>query len=502
MNKEIVNKDDTTLIELVDVTKAFGEQVVLKGLNLKINSNEFVTLLGPSGCGKTTTLRIIGGFVEPSSGQVLFNGKDINEMPAHKRPSNTVFQRYSLFPHLDVFENVAFGLRVKSREFQAQYKIERLVEEYDKLIENEKDSTKKKELKKEVEEKIQLIKDPNFELKQKINELKQKSEDLKNGIVDASLLKEENALKISKLQNEIDRIKLELKTALDKSNDYNKIKKEKQKEIKKLQAEIKNLDLKRYYQAEIKKYRRQFETPKMREEALKKKVFQYLNLVGLQGYEYRSVDKLSGGQQQRVAIARALINEPKVLLLDEPLAALDLKLRQEMQYELKELQRNAGITFIFITHEQEEALTMSDKVVVMNEGEIQQIGTPEDIYNEPINRFVASFIGESNIVEAVMLDDYKVLFDDVIHECVDKGFSKNEQVEVVIRPEDIDILPKGKGKFDGIVDSIIFKGVHYEIGVTTKYRTYIIHTTDHHLEGEKVSITFQPDDIHVMEIWE
>ena len=203
-----------------------------------------------------------------------------------------------------------------------------------------------------------------------------------------------------------------------------KIKKEKQKEIKKLQAEIKNLDLKRYYQAEIKKYRRQFETPKMREEALKKKVFQYLNLVGLQGYEYRSVDKLSGGQQQRVAIARALINEPKVLLLDEPLAALDLKLRQEMQYELKELQRNAGITFIFITHEQEEALTMSDKVVVMNEGEIQQIGTPEDIYNEPINRFVASFIGESNIVEAVMLDDYKVLFDDVIHECVDKGFSK------------------------------------------------------------------------------
>jgi spermidine/putrescine transport system ATP-binding protein len=224
-------------------------------------------------------------------------------------------------------------------------------------------------------------------------------------------------------------------------------------------------------------------------------------MVGLEGYETRPVHKLSGGQQQRVAIARALINEPKILLLDEPLAALDLKLRQEMQYELKEIQRNAGITFLFVTHDQEEALTMSDKIVVMNQGEIYQIGTPEDIYNEPANTFVAKFIGESNIIFGTMKDDYLVSFDGQDYECVDKGFARNEAVDIVIRPEDIDIVPQGEGMITGIVDSVAFKGVHYEIDVKTKDRIYTIHTTDHAKEGTKVDIKFGPEDIHIMEKW-
>lgn len=350
------------LIELKNVTKAFGEQVVLKGIDLDIYENEFVTLLGPSGCGKTTTLRIIGGFVDPSSGEVLINGESILDTPPHKRPTNTVFQRYALFPHLDVFENVAFGLRIKKDK-------------------NDKRSKKEKEA------------------------------------------------------------------------------------------------------------------------SIEEKVLKYLHMVGLRGYENRSVHKLSGGQQQRVAIARALINEPQVLLLDEPLAALDLKLRQEMQYELKEIQRSAGITFIFVTHDQEEALTMSDKIVVMNEGEIQQIGKPEDIYNEPINTFVARFIGESNIIEGIMKDDYLVEFDGKEYECVDYGFKRNEIVDIVLRPEDLDIVEKGKGFVDGIVDSVAFKGVHYEIDVKTEHRTYTIHTTDYQPMDKEVSITFEKEDIHVMEKW-
>ena len=370
MNKDVMKKDVTqfndndqaTLIKLINVTKAFGDQVVLKGIDLDIYENEFVTLLGPSGCGKTTTLRIIGGFEIPSSGKVLLNDRDILEIPAHKRPFNTVFQRYALFPHLDVYENVAFGLRIKK----------------------------------------------------------------------------------------------------DKTDKRSRVEKEKE---------------------------------------LDQKVMKYLNMVGLVGFERRSVNKLSGGQQQRVAIARALINEPRVLLLDEPLAALDLKLRQEMQYELKEIQRNAGITFIYVTHDQEEALTMSDKIVVMNEGEIQQIGNPEDIYNEPVNTFVARFIGESNIIEGVMKDDYLVSWDDKDYECVDYGFKRNEDVDIVLRPEDLDIVERGKGLIDGIVDSVVFKGVHWEIDVVAKERIYTIHTTDFQPEGKEVSITFEKEDIHVMEKW-
>jgi len=350
------------LIRLENVTKAFGDQVVLKGIDLEIYENEFVTLLGPSGCGKTTLLRIIGGFETPSSGNVALMGKDLLSIPAHKRPTNTVFQRYALFPHLNVYENVAFGLRIKK----------------------DKD---------------------------------------------------------------------------DKS------------------------------------------TKKEKEAALDAKVTKYLSMVGLIGFEERNVYKLSGGQQERVAIARALINEPKILLLDEPLAALDLKLRQEMQYELKEIQKNAGITFLYVTHDQEEALTMSDKIVVINEGEIQQIGSPEDIYNEPTNEFVAKFIGESNIIEGIMKDDYLVSWDEKDYHCVDYGFKKNEVIDIVLRPEDLDIVPEQEGYIDGVVDSVVFKGVHYEIDVKTLKRIYTIHTTDYHQEGKKVSITFDKEDIHVMEKW-
>ncbi len=361
------------LIEIKGLTKEYGGNVVLKGMDLDIYENEFVTFLGPSGCGKTTLLRILGGFEEPNDGLVLFNGEDMKNIPAHKRLTNTVFQRYALFPHLNVFENIAYGLRIKA-------------------------------------------------------------------------------------------------AAEKKKRFFNFFKKEKEAT----------------------------RTNKEMEDEIEFKVNKMLKLVNLEGYERRNINKLSGGQQQRVAIARALVNEPKVLLLDEPLAALDLKLRQEMQYELKEIQKNVGITFIFVTHDQEEALTMSDKIVVMNAGEIQQVGTPTDVYNEPLNRFVAKFIGESNIIPGIMKDDRLVNFDDLDFVCVDVGFKKNEPVDVVIRPEDIDIVDND-GFIEGIVDSVVFKGVHYEIEVQTKERIFLIHTTDFKEVGSKVFLTWTPDDIHIME---
>ncbi len=339
-----------TIIELKNMTKTFDDQQVLKGINLKIYENEFLTLLGPSGCGKTTTLRIIAGFDEPDTGEILFDGIEISTLPPYKREVNTVFQKYALFPHLNVAENIAFGLNIKKTE----------------------------------------------------------------------------------------------KTVVAQ------------------------------------------------------KVKKMLELVGLSGFEKRDVLSLSGGQQQRVAIARALINEPKVLLLDEPLGALDAKLRKEMQTELKKIQKEVGITFIYVTHDQEEALSMSDTVVVMNDGYIQQIGTPTDVYNEPENRFVASFIGESNIIEGVMLRDCLVEFDGFEFECVDKGFKENEGVEVVLRPEDIDIVKPENAKIVGTVESVVFKGVHYEIMVRTEIRSYMIHTTDYFDVGLEVGLIFGPEDIHVM----
>ncbi|MCL2522343.1 MAG: ABC transporter ATP-binding protein [Erysipelotrichales bacterium] len=350
------------LLEVKDVSKEFEGNIVLNNINLEIYENEFVTLLGPSGCGKTTILRIIGGFEIASSGAVLFEGVDMSKIPSHKRPSNTVFQRYALFPHLNVFDNIAFGLRLK----------------------------------------------------------KPKSFGLKSN--------------------------------------------------------------------------------KEKEDLIKLKVERMLKLVGLVGYEQRNIHKLSGGQMQRVAIARALVNEPKVLLLDEPLAALDLKLRKEMQYELKDMQRNTGTTFIFVTHDQEEALTMSDRIVVMDRGNIQQIGNPIEVYNEPVNRFVAEFIGETNIIPGIMLDDLLVEFDGHKFPCIDKGFKENQAIEIVIRPEDIEIVDDLTVPLVGIVDSVAFKGVHYEIDVKTEKRTYTVHTTAFKALDTKVGLRFGADDLHIMEL--
>ena len=342
--------DEKTIIRLQNISVSFDEQPVLQDLNLKISDGEFVTLLGPSGCGKTTTLRIIGGFVKPDSGDVFFDEKPMTALPPHKRPVNTIFQRYALFPHLNVFENVAFGMRVQKRS----------------------------------------------------------------------------------------------------------------------SAEI------------------------------RENVAKMLKMVNLTGFEKRSVHTLSGGQQQRVAIARALANHPKVLLLDEPLAALDLKLRKDMQTELKNIQKALGITFIYVTHDQEEALSMSDTVVVMDNGKIQQIGTPQDIYNEPQNAFVADFIGESNILDGVMHADYLVEFFGRKFSCLDAGFEKDEPVDVVIRPEDIDIVEPIKGDLVGTVTAVTFKGVHYETIVDFKGFKWMIQTTDFYDVGRSIGIRLNPEDIHIM----
>ena len=339
------------LIRLTNLTMTFEDgETILDNINLYINNKEFLTLLGPSGCGKTTMLRIIGGFLSPTSGDVLFNGQRINDVPAYKRKINTVFQRYALFPHLDVYDNIAFGLRI--------------------------------------------AKVPESEIDDRVTEM--------------------------------------------------------------------------------------------------------LEIVSLKGFENRRVTSLSGGQQQRVAIARALVNRPQVLLLDEPLGALDLRLRKDMQNELKTIQQRMGITFIYVTHDQEEALTMSDTIVVMNKGKIQQIGRPEDIYNEPKNAFVADFIGESNILDGVMLEDYVVKFFGRKFQCVDKGFAPNEPVDVVIRPEDVDIVPPSAGVLEGIVTSVTFKGVHYEIIIDVCNFKWMVQTTDYEKVGDTVGLKIDPDAIHVM----
>ena len=361
------------LIEIKNLTKEFNGNIVLKGIDLDIYENEFVTLLGPSGCGKTTLLRILGGFEYPTSGEVIFNGENLLAIPPYERLTNTVFQHYALFPHLSVFDNVAYGLKIKN----VPSKFETLVNVFKK--------------------------DENFKSKKEVLE------------------------------------------------------------------------------------------------EIREKVLKMLDLVGLHGFESRSITSLSGGQQQRVAIARALVNEPKVLLLDESLGALDLKLRQQMEYELKRIQRSLGITFIFVTHDQEEALTMSDKVVVMNDGLIQQVGSPIDIYNEPVNKFVAKFVGKSNIIDGIMKKDLLCSFNDMDFVCVDKGFKDNEKVDIVIRPEDIDLLKPNEGFFEGEVTSIVFQGAHYEINVKTSFFNFLVHTIYSHEVGEKVSLHFDPEDIQIME---
>ena len=354
------------LICLKDCVMSYDDNVVLDHINLNIKDKEFLTLLGPSGCGKTTTLRIIGGFLTPTAGDVLFDGVRINDVPPHLRTVNTVFQKYALFPHLNVFENVAFGLRIpKTEEVEV----------------NGKKRTRK---------------------------------------------------------------------------------------------------------------------TKLSEEEITERVMEMLEAVNLKGFEKRAITQLSGGQQQRVAIARALVNRPKVLLLDEPLGALDLKLRKDMQIELKRIQQAMGITFIYVTHDQEEALTMSDTVVVMDGGRIQQIGTPEDIYNEPENAFVADFIGESNIIDGIMLQDNLVQMYGKKFTCLDGGFEPNEPVDVVIRPEDIDIVPVEQGQLIGTVTSVTFKGMQYDIIVDFKGFKWLIQTTDYSPEGARIGIKIDPDGIHIM----
>lgn len=350
------------LIRLSDCFVQFDDDIILDHINLYINDKEFLTLLGPSGCGKTTTLRLIGGFLKPTSGEVLFDGAKINDVPPHKRAVNTVFQKYALFPHLNVFENIAFGLRIPRTEPDGK----------------------------------------------------------------------------------------------------------KQRKVKLSEAEI------------------------------QRRVMEMLEVVNLKGFEKRSIASLSGGQQQRVSIARALVNQPKVLLLDEPLGALDLRLRKDMQNELKRIQQQMGITFIYVTHDQEEALAMSDTVVVMDGGKIQQIGTPEDIYNEPKNAFVADFIGESNIIDGIMRADGVVEIFNRKFQCLDNGFAKDEPVDVVIRPEDIDIVPEREGQLRGTVTNVTFKGVHYDIIVDFYGFKWLIQTTDFCPVGALIGIKIDPDGIHVM----
>lgn len=341
------------VIELENVTKSFEDNVILKNFNFKVKKDEFLTILGPSGCGKTTILRLIGGFEEPDEGKILFNGEDITEKEPYERKINTVFQKYALFPHMNVYNNIAFGLNIK----------------------------------------------------------------------------------------------------------------------------------------------------KMDKNLIKERVKEVLKLVNLVGFENREIESLSGGQQQRIAIARALVNEPEVLLLDEPLGALDLKLRQAMQIELKRIQKSVGITFIYVTHDQEEALSMSDTVVVLNNGEIQQMDSPLNIYNEPKNAFVADFIGESNIIKAKMLSDFKVRFLDYDFPCVDKGFNDMEDVEVVVRPEDV-LLVDENYQIEGTVTSLVFKGVHYEMTVDVDGYSMLVQSTEKREVGEKTGIIIKPDLIHVMRlIW-
>lgn len=429
------------LIEFKNVTKIINNQIILNDINLKIKKNEFVTLLGPSGCGKTTLLKILGGFTDLSSGDIYFNNQSLVKIPPHCRLINTVFQKYALFPHLNVFDNIAFGLTIKDFNYETKQKI--------------------KTINIEIEQKIRTLKNVYHEKIMNTNKL------LTSKTI-WSVLGLSNAPQIINLKKELKQKIFELKEQKKNS---------------------------------LLTLRKQFINKTTKRKLIKEKVLHHLKLVGLKGFENRQIHELSGGQQQRVAIARALVNEPKVLLLDEPLAALDLKLRQEMQYELKEIQRNSGITFIFVTHNQEEALTMSDKIVVIKQGEIQQIGTPQDIYNEPANRFIAQFIGESNLIPGVFKEDFLVYFDDREFSCVDYGFEHNQKVDILIRPEDIDIVKIHKGLLTGIVFNILFKGVHWEVIVKTKYRNYIIHTTDFIEKDKEIGIFFKAEDLHVMELW-
>lgn len=410
------------IIQLKGLTKQYGNKTVVNNINLNIEKGQFVTFLGPSGCGKTTTLRMIAGFEIPTQGKVLFDGMDIAKFPPHKRPVNTVFQKYALFPHLNVFNNIAFGLKLKKIEVGYT--------------------------KKNGEEAIKQIKLKNFLV------------DPTTGDLDFSIANDNYYSYVEKGYVPLCKIKKKVNKMTKKGR---------------VEREVNGY---KYY--------------------IDKKVRRALKIVGLSDYETRDVNSLSGGQQQRVAIARAIVNEPKVLLLDEPLGALDLKMRQEMQIELKEMHKKLGITFIYVTHDQEEALTMSDTVVVMKDGAILQEGSPIDIYNEPTTAYVADFIGESNILDGVMIEDYRVNIVGAEFKCIDAGFGENTPVDVVIRPEDIEIKSKEKGILAGVIKSSMFRGVHYEMVCECNGYEFTIHSTVEAPVGKEVGLYVAPENIQIM----
>ena len=508
------------LIELKNIVKAYDNEMVVNNLNLYVNENEFVTLVGPSGCGKTTTLRMIGGFETPDVGEIILNGEVVNNIPPYQRPINTVFQRYALFPHLNVFDNVAFGLRNFNRIFEdlksnvrKQFDKEKKSLQYrlsvKGLTKDEKFEIKSrlKEIKKEInqnihDEKEKLIESRIAEIEKryskKIAEIEERisiEESNKQEVLDAEAALEELEEKIA---NEIKGNKLLKPKIISKYS----------KELNELKKKINQTELTELYKLLKETCRRNDEEVKsakslmMSKHHIEEAVKEALKLVNLNGFENRRINQLSGGEQQRVAIARAVVNKPKILLLDEPLAALDLKLRQNMQYELKEMQRELGITFMFVTHDQEEALTMSDTVVVMQNGVIQQIGSPEDIYNEPKNRFVASFIGESNIIKGRYVGPNKVEFMGSVFDCVDDNFEVNEPCDVVIRPEDFDIVPVEEAKLIGTVDATIFKGVHFEICAIVQGQEFVIHKYENVKVGDKIGLSVDPYEIHLMKVTE
>ncbi len=507
------------LIELKNIHKEFNGNVVIDDFSLYVNENEFITLVGPSGCGKTTILRMIGGFETPDYGQIVLDGVTINNIPAYQRPINTVFQRYALFPHLNVFENVAFGLKNFSRilsdlknSVAAKYEEEKtkcLKELQSNLISKEEKTSLKnrlKEIKNQIKQEVNVEK--NKLIERKLEEVERKYTPLLEELdaqIDVEWEKDEEVKEAKKRIKEIEAL-IEEQVSQGVSN--SKATKPYEAELKKLKkvavwSELERLEsLKKQALKDKALEIKSAKSLMLNKKQIKEKVLEALKMVKLEGYEDRRIDKMSGGQQQRVAIARAIVNRPRILLLDESLSALDLKLRQEMQYELKELQRKVGITFIFVTHDQEEALTMSDTIVVMDKGVIQQIGTPMDIYNEPKNRFVANFIGESNIIRGTYLGNKKVQFMNQVFDCVDENFEVGEACDVVIRPEDFDRLDPAKAKLVGIVTDIVFKGVHFEICADVCGMEFVIHDYEIAKVGDKIGLSVDPYEIHLMKVHE
>lgn len=505
------------LIELRGISKQFGDNVVIDNLNLYINENEFITLVGPSGCGKTTILRMIGGFETPTSGEIVLDGVVINNLPPHERPVNTVFQRYALFPHLNVFDNVAFGLRNFSRveaeikqASSLKFEVEReaLIHE---LAKKETTKERKVEIKARLKEikgliKADFIESKNKLIDEKLDQVEKKYEPLIKEVDDEIDIEWEKDDEVKSAKERIKEIDSLIKEAVSNGTSESKAKKPFEAELKNLKKiavweKLTNLEKKKKELLKDKALEiKSAKSLMMNKKQIKEAVTDALKLVKLEGFEKRSIDEMSGGQQQRVAIARAIVNKPKILLLDESLSALDYKLRQQMQYELKEMQKKLGITFIFVTHDQEEALTMSDTIVVMNGGVIQQIGTPMDIYNEPKNRFVAKFIGESNIIRGTYKGNKNVEFLGKVFECVDENFEIDEACDVVIRPEDFDRVSPENAKIVGIVKSVVFKGVHFEFMLDIDGVEFKVHDYEIAKVGDKVGLNVDPYEIHLMKV--